>query len=384
MKITKMEIYPISVGMNPEYFTSLKSALGPWSVCRYIVIKMYTNEGVIGLGEVPPVMFCSREGQSTITAVIKDYLAPLIIGKDPFNIEEIWKEMDKLVPGSPLAKSPIDIALYDILGKVLNVPICKLLGGIVRERIPLTGVVGYDESINNMIKLGEKWMNQGYKSLRFKIGRGLKKDEELLKAIRKDLGEEVKIRADVNQVYTPDEAVKVVKTLEKYDMEAIEQPVPWYDIKGLSLVNKSSHIPIMPHESLYNIHDAIQLINNDAISLFGLKMYRPGGGLSNALKVRTLSELYDIPCTIISCLELGVSTAASMQFASTIKRLDFACEATGPVALGGDVVKNPIIIKEGYAEVPQGIGIGVELDKDKLKKYSEGIIVCDETLEVKS
>lgn len=384
MKITKIEVFPVSVNMNPEYFTSLKSALGPWSVCRYIVIKMYTDEGIIGIGEVPPFIGCSREGQSTIIAIIKDYLAPIVIGKDPFNVEDIWKEMDRVVPGSPLAKSPIDIALYDIMGKALNIPIYKLLGGLVRDRIPLAGIVGYDESIDTMVKMGEKWMSQGYKSIRYKIGRGLKKDEELLKAIREGLGEDVNIRVDVNQIYSPHEAIKIGKALEKYNLEVIEQPVSWHDIKGLSFVNKSLHTAIMPHESLYDIYDAVHLIENDAVSLFGIKIYRPGGGITGAVKTRTLGELFGIPCTVISCMELGVSTAASMQFAATIKRLDFACEATGPLVLDGDVVKNPITIKDGYAEVPQGMGIGAEIDDDKLNKFSEGVIVCDETLEVKS
>lgn len=382
MRITKIEILPVNIGMSQEYLSGgLKSARGgTWSVCKYVIIKMYTNEGIIGIGEVPPLMRCSREGQCTVVATIKNYLAPTIIGRDPFNIEEIWKEMDKAVTGHQVAKSALDIALYDIMGKALNVPIYKLIGGLSREEIPLTGIVGHDESISKMVKMGEKWLSQGYDTIRYKIGKGLKKDEELIKAVRAGLGERVKIRVDANQAYSSHEAVKIAKTLEKYDLESFEQPVPWFDVKGLSFVNKSCHTPIMPHESLYDIYDAVRLIENDAVSLLGLKIYRPGGGITSAIKMRTLSELYAIPCTVISCMELGVSTAASMQFASTIKKIDYSCEASGPVVLEDDVVKNPINIINGCAQVPKGVGIGVELDEAKLKKYSEEIIVCEESM----
>jgi len=383
MKVEKIEVFPVTIPFKQAapLTEGAGTALGSWSVCRFVVVKMYTNEDIIGIGEAPPWVNVSREGQGAIVSTIRDYLAPIIIGKDPFNIEEIWKEMDRVAPGNPQAKTAVDVGLYDIMGKALNIPMYKLIGGLMRDKIPLTGIVGLD-SITKMVKTAEKWTSEGYETIRLKIGMGLNKDEELLKTARESLGDKIKIRVDANQIYRPHEAVKIIKTLENYNIEIVEQPVAWYDLKGLSFVNKLVNTPLMPHESLYDIYDVVHLIDADAVSVFGFKMDRPGG-ITNAVKARTLAELNDIPATVISSIELGINTAASMQFAATIKRMDFACEASGPIVIADNIVKNPIEIKDGFAKVPKGIGIGVEIDEDKLKKYSEGLIICENT-EIKS
>lgn len=358
------------------------TTLGKWEVCRFVIAKVYTDEGVIGIGESPPWINVSREGQGSIVSIIKDYLAPIAIGKNPFNIEYIWSEMDRICPGNPMAKNVLDIAFYDIIAKTFNTPIYNLIGGKVRDTIPLTGIVGLN-TLSNMIKLGEWWAEQGYKTIRFKIGMGLEKDEELIKTARKALGKDIKIRVDANQIYRPHEAIKIIRALEKYDIELVEQPSAWYDLKGLSFINKSVHTPIMPHESLYDIYDVAHLIDYGAAGLFGIKLDRPGG-ITSAKKAFALAELHNIPCTVISSVELGISTSTSMQLAATLKRLDFACEASGPYTVADDIVKEGIKIENGFATVPDKPGVGVEIDEGKLNKYSEDYIVCDENTEIKS
>lgn len=386
MIIKKVEIFPVTLSQKAAFSggeKALGTTLGSWTVCRYVILKVHTDEGLVGISETPPWINVSREGQSSIVAIIRDYLGPIIVGKNPFNTEAIWAEMDRVCPGNASAKNAIDIALYDIMARSFNTPIYNLIGGKVREKIPLTGLVGLAGSIKEMVDYGEWWAAQGYRTIRFKIGMGLRKDEELIKTARKALGEEIRIRVDANQIYSPHEAVKVIRALEKYDIEAVEQPIVWYDFKGLSFINKSVVTPVMPHESLYDIHDVVRLIEEDAVGLFGLKIDRPGG-ITNAKKAIALAELHDIPCCIISSLDLGISTAGSMQIAGTLKKLDFACEATGQVLIEDDIVKEEICIENGFAIVPNKPGVGVEIDDAKLNKYSEGKVVVEEGAEIKS
>lgn len=385
LKITRVEVFPVTIPKNenlPGGKKGLNTTLGSWEVFRFVIVKVFSDEGVVGFGESPPWISVSREGQSSIVSIIKDYLAPIVIGKDPFKIEYIWSEMDRICPGNTMAKTALDIALYDIIAKVFNTPIYNLLGGKTREKVPLAGMVGFD-TLDNMVKLGEWWVKSGYNTIRFKIGMGLEKDVELIKTARKALGDKVKIRVDANQKYKPHEAIKIIRRLEEYNIEAVEQPIAWFDLKGLSLINKSVHTPIMPHESLYDIYDVVRLIDYDAASLFGLKLDRPGG-ITNAKKAIALAELYNIPCTVISSMELGVSTSASMQLAATLRSMDFACEASGSIFIADDIVKEGIEIDNGFARVSDKVGVGVELDEKKLKKYSESVIICDEDSELKS
>lgn len=382
LKITKVEIFPVTI-QKTQNLTGVEknvipgSSLGTWQYCRFVVAKVHTDEGAIGLGESPPWLPVSREAQSSIVAIIKDYLAPAVMGENPFNIVDLSRKMEKVCPGNPMARNVLDMAFYDIVAKAFNTPLYNILGGKVRDRIPLTGLVGFS-TVPNMVKSAGWWFNKGYRTIRFKIGRGLGIDEELMAALRKEFGDQLNIRVDVNQAYGTRDAIKLINMLEEYDVECVEQPTAWHDLRGLSHINKTVRMPVMLHESVYDIYDIVNLIEHDAVSLLGLKLDRPGG-ISNFKKAVALSELYNIPCTVISSQELGISTAASMQLAATLKKLDFACEATGPLMIEDDIVMESIKIEDGYAIVPDGVGVGVELDEEKLKKYSEYVVVCDES-----
>jgi L-alanine-DL-glutamate epimerase-like enolase superfamily enzyme len=131
----------------------------------------------------------------------------------------------------------------------------------------------------------------------------------------------------------------------------------------------------MPHESLYDIQDAKRLIRDRAVDLLGLKLDRPGG-ITNARVAYKMAELFNIPCTVISSVELGISTSAAMMFAASLKTLEYACEASGTMTISDDVVREPLVLKNGCAEVPTGPGLGVELDEKKIDKYNQGTVIC--------
>jgi L-alanine-DL-glutamate epimerase-like enolase superfamily enzyme len=369
MKIIKIEIIPVNI----PFSRTLKTAIGDWSLAEFVVIRMYTDAGIVGLGEVPPWMAVSRTSQGAIMQVLKDHICPVILGLDPFQAEKAWDLMDLHAPGNPMAATPIDMAMYDIMGKALKTPVYNLLGGKFREKVPIAAIIGFGET-KAMVKECKEWLDFGAQAIRIKVGLGLERDFKNTAAVRKAIGKQVKLRVDCNQAFTRNEAIRVIRALEEFDLELAEQPVAWHDLAGMGMVASSVQTPIMPHETLLDRFDALHLIEYGGVGVFGLKLDRPGGFV-NVKKVNALAELNNIPCFMCSSIELGISTAAAAHLAVSQKNIKLACEFSGPQTISDDIVKNPIPIVHGFAKPWDAPGLGVELDEKKLEKYGGKPIV---------
>jgi muconate cycloisomerase len=371
MKITKIEIIPVDI----PFTRTLKTAIGDWDTAEFVVIRMHTDAGIVGLGEVPPWMAVSRTSQEAIIEIIKKYIAPVILGLDPFQIEKAWHLMDLHAPGNPMAATPIDMAMHDIMGKALKTPVYNLLGGIYREKVPIAAIVGFDKT-EVMVQECREWLALGAKAIRIKVGLGLRQDLINTKAVRKAIGDDVTLRVDCNQAFTRNEAIKVINALDEFDIELAEQPVAWPDLQGMGMVAQGVNVPIMAHETLLDRFDALHLIEYGGVGVFGLKLDRPGG-FASVRKVNALAEINNIPCFMCSSIEMGISTAAAAHMAVALKNVKLACEFSGPQTISDDIVRNPIPIVDGYAKPWDAPGLGVELDEEKLNRYGRKAIVCE-------
>lgn len=246
MKITKVEIMATDVPFKGNQENVGEIALGKWELCRFVVVKVHTDEGIVGYGESAPFARTSQMGQKPIVSMLSDYVAPAVIGLDPFQVEAIWKAMDRAAPYAAQAKGAIDMALYDIMGKKTGMPAYNFMGGLVRKEIPLQAIVTID-TLENMKKASLKWIEQGFKTVRIKLGLGdLKKDIQLVREIRKTIGADIKLRVDPNQAYSVKEALKMIPVLEENDVEIYEQPIVWNDLDGLAQINAATYIPLCP------------------------------------------------------------------------------------------------------------------------------------------
>jgi len=371
MKITKIEIIPVNI----PFYKTLKAAVGDWGVAEFVIVRMHTDAGIVGLGEVPPFIGVSRTSQMAIVEIIKNHIAPVILGLDPFQVEKAWELMDMVAPGNAMASTPIDMAMFDIMGKVLKTPVYNLLGGIYRAKVPIAGIVGMAPT-PQMVRECRKWVDLGARAIRIKIGLGLKQDLKNAAAVRKAVGDRIKLRADCNQAFTRNEAIRVINALEEFGFELIEQPVAWHDLAGMGMVAKAVKPLILPHESLLDRFDALHLIEYGGAGVFGLKLDRPGGFV-NLKKVSGLAEISNIPCFICSSIELGISTAASAHAAVSQRTVKLACEFSGPQMITDDIVRKQIPIVDGFARPWDEPGLGVELDERKMKKYSGKPAVCE-------
>lgn len=373
MEIERIDVIPVSLpgrGLRLARYGSLGGEV------NFVLTRIYTDEGVVGLGEAPPLPPLSPESQPVIVEVLRHWIGPRLIGLDPFDLEGIWELMDFYAPTYPMAKAAVDIALWDIKAKALNLPLYSLLGSSEAKPIPLVALIGLAEP-REMASEALRRVEEGYRGLRLKIAPG--RDIECVRAVREAVGDEVSIRVDCNQGYSTRQAIKMIRALEPYDVELVEQPTIWWDFKALATVAKAVDTPIMPHESLYLLSDVKALLDLDAIGVLGLKTYRPGGGITSARRLLEAARILNIPCLFHDDVELGVSLAAAAHLITAYRRvITHRCELSGyPEWIADDIVEEPPRIKDGYAEAPRGKGLGVELDEEKLGRYAKKIITIE-------
>jgi len=374
LKITKVDIIPVNLPKKKVLALSRYGKLGEGMPFEFILTRVYTDEGVVGVGECPPLPPLSPENQAVVAEMLKRWIVPQVLGMDPFDLEGIWGKMDYWAPTYPMAKAALDMALWDIMGKSLNIPVYKLLGGGSKaEKIPNVALIGIDTPAKVAAE-GKRLVKEGYTGIRLKIGP--KRDVSCVDAIRQAIGDEVTLRVDCNQGYSAVEAIKMIREIEQYDIELVEQPTVWWDFATLAKVAGSVDTPIMPHESLFSIADVKTLIDMGAVGVLGLKTYRPAGGITNVKRILDMASVMNIPTLMHDDLEMGVSlSAASHLIAGCGKAITQKCELSGfPEWFDEDVIKAPVKLEKGFIEAPKGPGLGFELNETAIKKYTTGII----------
>lgn len=378
MKITEVETIPIRVPIRKNILRSRRAG----GAFNRIITKIKTEEGIEGLGEAAPTTGCYwEETFETSLEVIQKYMGPSVIGDDPFNIEKINEKLDRL-PLNTAAKAAIDIALFDIIGKSLNVPIYKLLGGCYREKI----LAGWELTIGKpeeMTKEAEYALELGFRQLKIKLGtprvgrepsfgNTLKEDVSRFKAIKNVAGDDIILACDVNGRWRTNEATRLIKTIDRFEPAFIEQPLPRWDIDGLAEMSKFVEAPIMADESVRTIEDAVRLVRKRAVRSFNIKIMKHGG-LYNCKKIAAIAEGAGISCIVGSMIELGIASAAMAHFAASTKVLEFGNEGIieGPLSVERDILAEGLKFEKGYLEVPRGPGLGITLDEEIVRVYAE-------------
>ncbi len=241
MKITKIEVIPINLQKKKVLALSRYGKLGEGMPFEFILARAHTDDGISGVGECPPLPPLSPENQVVVTEMIKRWIAPNIMGMDPFDLEGIWEKMDYWAPTYPMAKAAIDMALWDIMGRSLNVPVYKLLGGGSNaSKIPNVALIGIDTPAKVATE-GKRLVKEGYTGIRLKIGPN--RDVSCVKAMREAIGEDVTLRVDCNQGYGATDVIKMIREIEQFDVELVEQPTVWWDFATLAKVAGSVDTP---------------------------------------------------------------------------------------------------------------------------------------------
>ncbi|MCP9486509.1 MAG: mandelate racemase/muconate lactonizing enzyme family protein [Gaiellaceae bacterium MAG52_C11] len=332
-----------------------------------LLVQIQTDEGIVGLGEAPgPTL-------PTIQTIIEQELTQFLIGQDPFRVEWLVHRMEEFSRNwsriANYAIAGIEIALLDLKGKALGVPVAELLGGFSRDRVPVVGYLFIDTPEANADKAGA-FVDAGYTELKLKVGRDFEQDHDAIAAIRDRVGNDVKIRIDANMIWSVPAAIKWIKGLEQFDLQYVEQPVPDFDIAGLAQVRRCVSTPIAADEGCTDVRSALELLKADACDV--LVVYpSEAGGLRKAHQIGALADAAGKWCVIGSWAELGVATMGNVHVVAASSNYPFASDTHYPLQ-ESDVLAEPLEMSDGLVEVPHAPGLGIELDPeavDRLARY---------------
>lgn len=275
-----------------------------------VYVKILTDEGVYGLGEALPNANVTGETQDSVIAAIMR-MKQFLIGLDPCDIENVHTAMNKAIFANPAAKAGVDLACYDIMGKVKQMPVYKLLGSCV-NKIATDMTIGINPP-EEMAQDAVNYVNDGFRYLKVKCGINPDDDLQAIKLIREAVGGSIEIRTDFNQGYTIDSAVEVLKKMKEYNVLEAEQPLPAWDILGMAKLKKISPIPIMIDEGAHSPEQVINACELDACDLVNIKLMKCGG-IYPALKIAKIAKEYGKKC-IVGCMtesKLAISAGAAV------------------------------------------------------------------------
>lgn len=360
MKITDIRAIPISVPTGRT-----KTSLGVFHTFEYAVIIISTDEGVEGLGEISTLW----DGAGHVQCAFVDaQFRDLLIGQDPMQINLCLRRMDTLIEAAWPARAAVEMALYDIAGKVLNTPVYQLLGGKVRESVVLSRSIMM-EAPEGMARAAARYVEDGYSCVKIKVGLDAEHDVKAVAAIRQAVGDEILLRIDANMGWrTAKEAIRNIKRLEPYNIHSVEQPLPRADIEELRLVRTSVDTPIMVDESVWGPGEAWSILRARAADILNIYVAE-SGGLTNSRLIFQMAETVGIPCVIGAMPELGIGTAAAVHLGVAMTNLKDPCDASGSLYQVTDIINETFEVKNGTIRPIEGPGLGVTLNPDALARY---------------
>jgi len=353
MRITDIKYDRIKVKLKKPFVV----AIGVIEYAETVVVKITTDEGIVGYGEASPFSPVTGENLDSIP-VFLDLFKPALIGLNPFEIEKIHKIMNTMTVGNTSSKAGIDIALYDIMGKKLDMPLYKLLGGY-RSSFMVDMTVGIGEP-EIMAQDALAYVKQGFRILKIKAGLDPVADLEAIKQIRAAVGPDIRLRVDANQGWTVNDAIRIMEKYEDYGVEAVEQPVRYWNVDGLAYIRNHTKISVMADESLHSPEDALRLAKQEAVDIFNIKLMK-SGGLYPALRINAIGEACGINCMLGCMLETRISNAASASLVAAQRNiteadLDSYRHFDDNAISGGFTVENSVMT---MLEKP---GLGVEVN----------------------
>jgi L-alanine-DL-glutamate epimerase-like enolase superfamily enzyme len=316
-----------------------------------------------GIGIATGSTYISGDTAAQQLELINRLMGESIVGADPFDLEAVTKKLDRLVKGNERAKAGIDLALHDLIGKKAGLPVYKLLGGAVQQRIRVTRLMGmYEpaEMANKCLAV----VRRGYTALKLKVGTTFEEDVERIQRVREAVGPQITITIDFNQACGPKDAVQRIKAMEPYDVVIVEQPVKANDLQGMAFVRQSVKAQVMADESVNSATEALRVIDSGAADIISLKIPKMGGIL-RLKKIAALCEAAGVDYLIGTAPGSRLLDAANVHVATSLRNLTLPCEIGEFERMANDPCRG-LEIEEGFLSPPAGAGLGVETDLAKV------------------
>jgi len=372
MKITRIDTYPVLIPLKPE--RQMISSLGQHIDSRYVLVRISTDAGIEGVGEATVAPRWSGETMWGTVSLIEQILAPLLIGQDPREIEEIDGVMDGAVEGNWFTKSAIEMACWDILGKAEQKPVYELLGGAVR---PLSIRCRFSMGAyppERARRRASELVEEGFNTIKVKVGRDPQEDIERVRIVREVIGPERDIVIDANCGWDAETAIDAVRQMEELNVGLFEQPTPKGDFAALAKVRHAIEPEVMADDIVFDLVDAQECIRNDAVDVISLY---PGknGGIRKTKCIADMAAGHGVACSIGSNLEWDVATAAMCHVVVACENMQvekYPGDILGPDYHEFPIVVNPLQIEGPIVSITDRPGLGVDVDWQRVEAHRCG------------
>jgi muconate cycloisomerase len=376
MKIVRIEAMPVL--LEAPSFRSTYGTVGNYA---NVIIRVESDTGLVGIGEASPwVPLELGETQETVEVVVRRFLAPALMGQDPFQIGLLLDRMDAAILGYPIAKAAIEIALYDLIGKSVERPVYDLLGGAYRTCFPTFGSVVVEErtaDIEQMAQDAARVAHSGHTTIKVKVISATEEEPrrtiDRIRLIREAVGPHVRLIIDPNQGWlTAGLAIWIMRHLESLDIY-VEQPIPRGDYIGMAQIAQTFSIPLIADESVFTPQGLLEVARLRAAHIVNIKLTRPGG-FWRAHRMVSLAETLGFQCEIDDVAASRITTTATAHLACAVSDRTFFGYAVGRaheriredlIGRGGIVLDGPMV------RMPTGAGLGIDLDETALSRAIE-------------
>ncbi len=362
MKITSIQVHAIRLPLLRPFIVAYTA----YRDMPSIIVKVETDDGLVGLGESVPDQHVTGESWESTYAMLIHQLAPVVLGENPFDIERIHQVMNQTVHGAPAAKAAIDIACYDLMGKTAGQPVYRLLGGKFHTTLSFPYVISILPP-EVMAAEAKQAIADGFACLKIKVGADLRTDVQRIRAVRAAVGPDVKLLVDANQGWINSaNTLAVLKQVEDCRIDWIEQPVAAADLDALSDIRRRVSIPVMVDEGLCGESDMREVIARKAADKVNIKLMKCGG-IYPAVKLVHQAGMAGMECQIGSMRESSVASAAGAHLAIA-KRNIIANELAGPLAVAKDVAS--LSYQGSQIVLNEKPGLGLLLDEAVLDELT--------------
>lgn len=363
MKITAIEAIPFAI----PYLKPLKFASGEVHTAEHVLVRVHTDDGVVGVAEAPPRPFTYGETQDGIIAVIEKVFAPQVIGLTLLEREVVVSRLARTI-GNPTAKSALDMAIWDALGKTLTLPVSDLLGGYT-DRMRVSHMLGFADPATMVAEAEKMRGTYGITTFKVKVGRRpITLDTAVVRALRERFGDEIDLYVDGNRGWTASESARAMKEMADLGLLFAEELCPADDVMSRRWLVGQVDVPFIADESVPTAADVTREILGGSATAISIKTARTGFTASR--RVHHLAEGLGLEVVMGNQIDGQVGTSCALAFGAAFESTSRnAGELSNFLDMSDDLLTEPLQIRDGYLHRSSAAGIGVEIDPDKLAHY---------------
>ncbi|MGY1632079.1 mandelate racemase/muconate lactonizing enzyme family protein [Geodermatophilus sp. SYSU D01186] len=363
MKITRLEAIPYAI----PYRKPLRFASGEVHAAEHVLVRVHTDDGVVGTADAVPRPFTYGETQAGVVAVLQSLFAPQVVGRTLLERERVAEELARTV-SNPTAKSAVDMAIWDALGRTLDQPVTSLLGGYT-DRMRVSHMLGFDTP-EAMVTEAERMRDTyGITTFKVKVGRRpISLDTAVVRALREHLGPDVELYVDGNRGWTASESARAMAEMRDLGLTFAEELCPADDVLGRRWLVQQCDVPFIADESAVTPADVTREVLGGSATAVSIKTARTG--FTASARVHHLAEGLGLEVVMGNQVDTQLGSMSTVVFGAAFRLTSRrAGELSNFLDMTDDLLTEPLVIRDGTLPVRPGAGLGVDVDPDKLTRY---------------